>query len=74
MTDNRPEPRTEAGRRMLRRRSYWSGNDDIRAAILAIEAEVMALYACGHLILGGKCSRPQGHAGAHSGEPEGKGG
>ena len=47
MTDNRPEPRTEAGRRMLHRRSYWSGNNAIREAILAIEAE--AAQGAAHL-------------------------
>jgi hypothetical protein len=35
-------PRTEAGRRLLHRRSYWSGNADIRDAILAIEREAAA--------------------------------
>ena len=42
-TPVRDKPQTEAGRRLLNRRSYWSGNSEIRDAILAIEAEAQRL-------------------------------
>lgn len=42
MTEHPAAPMTEAGRRLLNRRSYWSGNTEIRDGILAIEDQARA--------------------------------
>ena len=43
--------------------------EDVHEAIIAIEDEVIGLYACGQMILGGNCARPIGHHGSHEARP-----
>ena len=62
------DPRTTAGRALLDELVNRAGKPNdrlIREQIVAIEDEAFGLYACGQILLGGRCDRPMGHYGVH---------